>query len=107
MTSVLPGPAPAATPVAPRTGTRRHEARRPELPVEVQEDCLAALPAQVAALPQPAEQAAESAVEDRLVPTRLLSDRKRERVGAGLPRKGDLDRRHGARWYRCSRDAGA
>ena len=78
----------------------RDEARRFEPAVEVQEDRLAALAAQVSALAKLPEEAVELLVEDRRrVAAGLPSDGKRKRIRFRLPRKGDLDLRHGSRWY--------
>jgi len=54
------------------------------------------------------EQAAEPVVDDlRAVAPGRLSHGKRQRIRFRLPRKGDLDLRHGRRWYRCGDDCGA
>ena len=68
--------------------------------VEVQQDRLAALAAQVPALAKLPEEAVELLVEvRRRVAAGLPSDGERKRIRSRLPRKGDLDLRHGSRWY--------
>ena len=81
---------------------RRDEAGRLELAVQMEKDGLAAVAAQVAALAELPEPPAELVVDDlRSVSARRLGYRKCKRIRSRLPRKGDLDLRHGSRWYRC------
>ena len=87
----------------PRCGTRRvdlvalaepgrDDARCVELAVRVQEQRLAAVAAELAALGEPAQEAAELLVDDpRALAGERARDRDRERVDARLAREGDLD----------------
>ena len=82
----------------------RDEARCLELAVEVEDDRLATLAAQLAALAEPREPAAELLVDDlRAVAAQRLRNRQRKCVRARLSRERDLDLRHRSAMVRCGR----
>ena len=81
--------------LVPLPDARRDQARRLELAVEVEEDRLATLAAQLAALGESREPSAELAVKDlRTVAAKRLCHQQRQGIRARLPGEGDLDLGH-------------